>query len=178
MDWPASVTYLLLVVLGYALTRVVDLACEWQRSRLSRAQSSAPISAAANQRLLERRAVYERFRKSVGDTVVAAVNQGQGSYGMLYQIRDDYGDLLRLAPTTVTHAADSVIRCVTLIVNLGPSDARYAMFTRSLKHFDEATGGDEGLIAVPPGPTRFEFSVTEDAITPASNADLTGEQRM
>ena len=178
MDWPASVTYLLLVVLGYALTRVVDLACEWQRSRLSRARSSAPISAAANQRLLERRAVYERFRKSVGDTVVAAVNQGQGSYGMLYQIRDDYGDLLRQAPTAVTHAADSVIRCVTLIVNLGPSDARYAMFTRSLKHFDEATGGDEGLIAVPPGPTRFEFSVTEDAITPASNADLTGEQRM
>jgi hypothetical protein len=177
MGWPASVTYLLLVVLGYALTRVVDLACEWQRSRMSRGRSSAPISATAHQRLMERRAVYDRFRKSVSDAVLAAVNQGQGSYGMLYQIRDDYGDLLRQAPTAVTHAADSVIRCVTLIVNLGPSDARYAMFTRSLKHFDEAAGSDEGVIAAPPGPTRLEFTVNADTIAPGSNSDVTKEQR-
>ena len=183
MDWPASVTYLLLVVLGYALTRVVDLACAWQRSRLSRGQSPEPmsantsISATAHQRLMERRVVYDRFRKSVSDAVVAAVNQGQGSYGMLYQIRDDYGDLLRQAPTAVTHAADSVIRCVTLIVNLGPSDARYAMFTRSLKHFDEASCSDDGVIAVPPGPTRFEFSVAQETVAPASNSDLAEEQR-
>ncbi len=31
MGWPESVTYLLLVVLGYALTRMVDLAFDWQR---------------------------------------------------------------------------------------------------------------------------------------------------
>lgn len=183
MGWPAPVTYLLLVVLGYALTRVVDLACEWQRSRLSGGSAASPvtakagISATARQRLMERHAVYERFRKSVTDTVIAAVNQGHGSYGMLYQIRDDYGDLLRQAPTAVTHAADSVIRCVTLIVNLGPSDARYAMFTRSLKHFDEASGSDEGLIAVPPGPARFEFSVTSETIAPDSDSDLPKEQR-
>lgn len=183
MNWPASVTYLLLVVLGYALTRVVDLACEWQRSRLSGGTPASPaaanagMSATARQRLMERHAVYERFRKSVSEAVLAAVNQGQGSYGMLYQIRDDYGDLLRLAPTAVTHAADSVIRCVTLIVNLGPSDARYAMFTRSLKHFDEASVSDEGLIAVPPGPTRFEFSVTPETVAPASDPELTEEQR-
>ena len=126
---------------------------------------------------MERRVVYDRFRKSVSDAVVAAVNQGQGSYGMLYQIRDDYGDLLRQAPTAVTHAADSIIRCVTLIVNLGPSDARYAMFTRSLKHFDEASGSDDGVIAVPPGPTRFEFSVAQETVAPASNSDLAEEQR-
>lgn len=180
MGWPESVTYLLLVVLGYALTRVVDLACDWQRNRLSSAAprtANTAISATARERLVQRRAIYDRFRRSVSDTVVAAVNQGQGSYGMLYQIRDAYGDLLRQAPTAVTHAADSVIRCVTLIVNLGPSDARYAMFTRSLQHFDEAAGSDEGVIAVPPGPTRFEFTVNPDMIAPPSGADVTEEQR-
>ena len=34
MGWPESVTYLLLVVLGYALTRIVDLVIDWQRNRL------------------------------------------------------------------------------------------------------------------------------------------------
>ena len=103
MGWPESVTYLLLVVLGYALSRVVDLACDWQRSRLPAASptaASASLSGTARQRLMEQRAVYARFRKSVCDAVGAAVNQGHGSYGMLYQIRDDYGDLLRRAPTT------------------------------------------------------------------------------
>ena len=72
------------------------------------------------------------------NTVVeAAVGDGHGNYGLLYQIRDDYGDLLRQAPTGVSQAADSVIRCVTLLVNLGPSDQRFAMYTRALKHFDE-----------------------------------------
>ncbi len=33
MGWPESVTYLLLVVLGYALKRVVDLAGDWQQQR-------------------------------------------------------------------------------------------------------------------------------------------------
>ena len=165
MGWPESVTYLLLVVLGYALKRVVDLACDWQRQKLAGAPAgptdgaSSRLSATARQRLMERRAVYGRFRKSVNDAVEAAVNQGHGTYGSLYQIRDDYGDLLRQAPAPVTQAADSIIRCVTLLVNLGPSDPRYAMFTRALKHFDEECGADQGLKAVPPGPRRQEFSV-------------------
>ncbi len=171
MGWPESVTYLLLVVLGYALTRVVDLACDWLRGRqptpaASPTAANASLSGTARQRLMEQRAVYARFRRSVCDAVGAAVNQGHGSYGMLYQIRDDYGDLLRRAPTTVTHAADSVIRCVTLIVNLGPSDQRYAMFTRSLKHFDEACGTDEVVIAATPGPRRQEFPVIEEPAEP------------
>ncbi|MEO7387723.1 MAG: hypothetical protein ABIX37_12355 [Gammaproteobacteria bacterium] len=172
MAWPESVTYLLLVVLGYALTRIVDLVVDWQRQR-----GSAPtgpvvdgdepprISATARQRLMERRAVYGRFRKSVNDAVEAAVNQGYGNYGMLYQIRDDYGDLLRNAPTAITQAADSVIRCVTLLANLGPSDQRYAMFTRALKNFDEECATDQGLKVAPRGSRHAEFSVMGSDVT-------------
>jgi hypothetical protein len=167
MGWPESVTYLLLVVLGYALTRVVDLAVEWQRTRLrlppqagDQPDAGIPqMSATVRQRLQERRAVYARFRKSVNDAVEACVNQGQGNYGMLYQIRDDYGDLLRSAPTGISQAADSVIRCVTLLVNLGPSDQRFAMFTRALKLFDEECEFDQGIRPVPQGPSRQEFAV-------------------
>jgi hypothetical protein len=168
MGWPESVTYLLLVVLGYALTRIVDLAVDWQRNRLRLARQAEAqpggaggqhLSGTARQRLLERRAVYARFRKSVNDAVEACVNQGQGNYGMLYQIRDDYGDLLRSAPTGISQAADSVIRCVTLLVNLGPSDQRFAMFTRALKLFDEECEFDQGIRPVPQGPSRQEFAV-------------------
>ena len=184
MGWPESVSYLLLVVLGYALTRVVDLACDWQRGRLngppdasggnSTTRANAHLSATARQRLLERRAVYARFRKSASDAVESAVNQGHGTYGMLYQIRDDYGDLLRQAPTAVTHAADSMIRCVTLLLNLGPSDQRFAMFTRALNHFDEECANDQGLKEVPPGPRRQEFSVVGGETTVAAMPDLPG----
>ena len=167
MALPESVTYLLLVVLGYALVRAVDLTSDFTRGRLrtsAGATDSQPVlSATARQRLMERRAVYTRFRKSVNDAVEAAVNQGHGNYGMLYQIRDDYGDLLRHSPTGVSHAADSIIRCVTLLVNLGPSDQRYAMFTRALNHFDEECRNDEGLVVVPEGPRRQEFSVLHEA---------------
>ena len=167
MDLPESVTYLLLVVLGYALTRVADLCCAWLRGRWHGTSSGlAPtttISATARQRLMERRAIYTRFRKSVNEAVDAAVNQGHGNYGMLYQIRDDYGAVLRHAPTGVSAAADSIIRCVTLLVNLGSSDQRFAMFTRALGHFDEECLKDHGLIAVPPGPRRQEFSVLDES---------------
>jgi len=163
MGLPESVTYLLLVVLGYALTRVIDLAVDWQRDRLRpRGEATGPeahLSATARQRLLERRAVYAHFRRCVNDTVEAAVNQGHGNYGMLYQIRDAYGDLLRLAPTSITPAADSVIRCVTLLVNLGPSDQRYAMFTRALKLFDEECECDQGLRLQAGTPQHIEYSV-------------------
>jgi hypothetical protein len=146
----------------------VDLAVDWQRNRLRLARQAEAqpggaggqhLSGTARQRLLERRAVYARFRKSVNDAVEACVNQGQGNYGMLYQIRDDYGDLLRSAPTAISQAADSVIRCVTLLVNLGPSDQRFAMFTRALKLFDDECEFDEGIRPVPQGPSRQEFSV-------------------
>ena len=166
MGLPESVTYLLLVVLGYALTRVVDLACAWQKQKLAGPGPDGPapaLSATARQRLVERHAAYSRFRQSVNGAVQASVTQGHGSYGALYQIRDDYGDLLRLAPVAVTQAADSMIRCVTLLVNLGPSDQRYAMFTRALKHFDEACSDDQGLKPVPPGPRRQEFAVLGSA---------------
>ncbi|MEQ1802776.1 MAG: hypothetical protein ABL989_12690 [Gammaproteobacteria bacterium] len=170
MGWPESVTYLLLVVLGYALTRIIDLAVDWQRNRLRLRSGdvagndhlSSPatrLSATARQRLMERRAVYARFRTSVNNAVEASVNQGGGNYGMLYQIRDDYGDLLRNAPTSITQAADSLIRCVTLLVNLGPSDQRYAMFTRALKLFDEECDCDQGLKVMTPAPHHREFSV-------------------
>lgn len=182
MAWPESVTYLLLVVLGYALTRVVDLAIEWQRKRLrlrAEGTSSPPLSATARQRLMERRAAYARFRKSVNDAVAAAVQVGHGHYGMLYQIRDAYGDVLRHAPVSITQAADSLIRCVTLLVNLGPSDQRYAMFTRALKNFDAECECDQGLKLAPAEPHHREFSVlggeTETSILsslPCSPTDI------
>jgi len=164
MGWPESVTYLLLVVLGYALKRVVDLACDWQQQRLRRPAGSTEgadslLFATARQSLIERQAVYARFRKSVTNAVDSSVNQGHGTYGSLYQIRDDYGDLLRVAPPTITQAADSIIRCVTLLVNLGPSDQRYAMFTRALKNFDDECGANPAPAALPPGPQKQEFAV-------------------
>lgn len=165
MAVPESLTFLLLVVLGYALTRVVDLVCDWLRGRLHGAPGLGFRQSAtdtARQRLMERQGNYLRFRRSVNETVSAAVNQGHGNYGMLYQIRDAYGDVLRHSPTGVSQAADSVIRCVTLLVNLGPSDQRYAMFTRSLAHFDAECGKDDGRAVVPPGPSRLEFSVIGD----------------
>lgn len=175
MGWPESVTYLLLVVLGYALTRIVDLAIDWQRKRLrlrpaDLAGGESHLSATARQRLMERRGVYARFRKGVNDAVEAAVNQGHGSYGMLYQIRDAYGDLLRAAPPGITQAADSVIRCVTLLVNLGPSDQRYAMFTRALRLFDEECECDQGLGPPAAAPHHLEYSVLRDDAV-ASMAD-------
>jgi hypothetical protein len=185
MGLPEPVTYLLLVVLGYALTRVVDLTCVWLRSRLHGTSAdrdlTTPMSATARQRLMERlmerRGVYTRFRKGVNEAVEAAVNQGHGNYGMLFQIRDDYGDLLRHSPTGVGAAADSIIRCVTLLVNLGPSDQRYAMFTRALSHFDEECRKDEGLVVVPPGPRRQEFSVLDEPRTQtAASSDAPGPQ--
>lgn len=166
MGLPEPATYLLLVVLGYALTRIVDLACDAVRGRLKSTainpDGTPGLSATARQRQLERRGVYARFRKSVNDAVVAAVNDGHGNYGLLYQIRDDYGDLLCHAPTAVSQAADSVIRCVTLLVNLGPSDQRFAMYTRALRLFDDACESDHGLLAAPPGAHRQEFSVLAD----------------
>ncbi len=154
MGWPEPVTYLLLVVLGYALTRVIDLLVDWQRARLGAAPPAtsphtapptSPLTATARQRLLERQAVYARFKSRVDEAIEAAVNQGAGTYGMLYGIRDAYGELLRCAPASITQAADSVIRCVTLLVNLGPSDQRFAMLTRSLRYFDEECACDQGL---------------------------------
>lgn len=172
MDLPESLTYLLLVILGYALTRVIDLACDGLRSRFSGnpADPGSPpaLSATARQRLMERQSAYLHFRRSVTEAVEAAVNQGHGHYGLLYQIRDDYGDLLRHSSIGVSHAADSLIRCVTLLVNLGPSDQRYAMFTRSLAHFDDECRKDEGLVVVATRPRRVEFSVLDDAPRPAA----------
>lgn len=160
MPWPEPVTYVLLVVLGYALTRVVDLWIEAQRRRLkltSGDDAAEPrLSATARHRLLERQAVYGRFRDCVGRAVDAAVSQGAGTYGMLYQIRDAYADLLRAAPAHITEAADSVIRCVTLLVNLGPSDQRHAMCTRALARFDEECAADQGGL---PASAPREFSV-------------------
>ncbi|MDP2323789.1 MAG: hypothetical protein Q8N51_07145 [Gammaproteobacteria bacterium] len=174
MGLPESVTYLLLVVLGYALVRVVDLVSDYVRGRLRGTSGHTDdlpmISATARQRLMERRAVYTRFRKSVNAAVEAAVNAGHGNYGMLYQIRDDYGDLLRHSPTGVSHAADSIIRCVTLLVNLGPSDQRYAMFTRALNHFDEECRSDDGLVVAPSVPRRQEFSVLDETRCRAENS--------
>lgn len=182
MGLPESVTYLLLVVLGYALTRVVDLTCIWLRSRLHSGTSfghdlTTVISGTARQRLMERRAVYTRFRKSVNEAVEAAVNEGHANYGMLYQIRDDYGDLLRHAPAGVSAAADSSIRCVTLLVNLGSSDQRFAMFTRAINHFDDECRNDEGLVVVTPGPRRQEFSVLDEPqIGTAASSDAPDPQ--
>lgn len=175
MGWPESVTFLLLVVLGYALTRIVDLLTDWQRSRIRRGTSNGDeprLSATARQRLMERRAVYARFRTSVNDAVDAAVNHGHGNYGMLYKIRDAYGDLLHHAPTSITQAADSVIRCVTLLVNLGPSDQRYAMFTRALKLFDEECECDHGLRVTPPGPRHTEYSVLGGDVAAAMTSSM------
>jgi len=181
MGWPESVTYLLLVVLGYALTRIVDLAIDWQRNRLrlpaghSAGTAEPHLSATARQRLLERRAVYARFRRCVNEAVEAAVNQGHGNYGMLYQIRDAYGDLLRNAPTGITQAADSVIRCVTLLVNLGPSDQRYAMFTRALRLFDDECECDQGLKVAEPRPVEYSVLGGDAAAVLASRlTDATG----
>jgi hypothetical protein len=170
------VTYLLLVVLGYALTRVVDLIADWQRRRLRLAGEPVPegttaLTATARQRLMERQAVYASFRERVNDVVDAAVNQGAGTYGMLYRIRDAYGDLLRLAPPAVIQAADSVIRCVTLLVNLGPPDQRYAMYTRALRHFDTECGSDQGQ-AGPPVLRPREFSVVGGDAAAAMTARL------
>lgn len=170
MGWPESVYFLLLVVLGYALIRLIDLGVDWQRSRLrlrngsEGASGDAQLSGTARQRLMERRAIYARFRKSVTDTVEAAVNHGSGNYGMLYQIRDNYGDLLRHAPTGITQAADSVIRCVTLLVNLGASDQRYAMFTRALKLFDDECDCDSGLKVSNAAAHHQEYSVLSDDV--------------
>lgn len=179
MPWPEPVTYVLLVVLGYALTRVVDLCIDAQRKRLrlggadSSGEGAEPkLSATARHRLLERRAVYGRFRDSVARAVDAAVSQGAGTYGMLYQIRDAYGDLLRTAPAHITEAADSVIRCVTLLVNLGPSDQRYAMCTRALARFDEECAADEG--GLPAGAPR-EFSVMGGNFAGSLATRLAGE---
>ncbi|MEZ5565252.1 MAG: hypothetical protein R3F24_06905 [Gammaproteobacteria bacterium] len=184
LDWPQPVTYVLLVAFGYALTRVIDLACEWQRRRLSRMagtdvpDSASLVSATARQHALERHAVYARFRKSVNDAVGAAVNQGHGSYGLLYQIRDDYGELLGVAPTAVSQSADSIIRCVTLLLNLGESDQRLAMFTRALRQFDEACSVDEGPTATSKL-RRQEFSVlAESGTNPTTihTKDLSAQQ--
>jgi hypothetical protein len=121
---------------------------------------------------MERRVVYAHFRKTVNDAVDSAVNQGHGTYGMLYQIRDAYGDLLRNAPTSITQAADSVIRCVTLLVNLGTSDQRYAMFTRSLKLFDEECECDHGLKVTAPGPHHLEYSVLGGDVVASMTAQM------
>lgn len=175
MGWPESVTYLLLVVLGYALTRIVDLGIDWQRNRLQLRSSDGgelQLSSTARQRLMERRAAYADFRQSVNAAVNAAVSQGHGNYGMLYEIRDAYGELLRSAPASITQAADSVIRCVTLLVNLGPSDQRYAMFTRALRFFDEECDGDHGFRVEPPGPHHLEFSVLGNDVPPSMSARL------
>jgi len=166
MGFPEPVTYLLLVVLGYALTRVVDICSAWLQARLREPSPgpgfTAATSATARQRLMERQAVYARFRKSVNDAVGAAVNHGHGTYGMLYQIRDDYGDLLRFATPGVSAAADSIIRCVTLLVNLGNSDQRFAMFTRALAHFDEECLNDDGIATASHGRRRQECKVLDD----------------
>jgi hypothetical protein len=46
MGLPESVTYLLLVVLGYALTRVADLCCAWLRTRFHATSSGQPPTTA------------------------------------------------------------------------------------------------------------------------------------
>jgi hypothetical protein len=177
MAWPEPVTYLLLVVLGYALTRVVDLFVDWQRRRLRLAAdpaagTMAALSATGRQRLLERRAAYGCFRERVHDVVSAALTQGAGTYGMLYRIRDAYGDLLRIAPPGVIQAADSVIRCVTLLVNLGPSDQRYAMYTRAARHFDAECECDQGQQGGPATSRPREFSVLGGDMAGAMTAQI------
>ncbi len=147
---------LFLVALGYALARVLDY--------VGRRSASYPPESPGNrqsQRAEDRRKVYEGFRANVSEVVDAAVNEGHGSYGMLYRIRDAYGDLLRSAPPSVAEAADSIIRCVTLLINLGPSDARYAMFTRALHHFDEACAVEGDLPAGNSG--RREYAVVAES---------------
>ncbi len=164
MDLPASLTAFLLVLLGYCLARVSDfLGRHWhhQQSPGAGAQPGDPSrrDPAGHQRQEERRRVYASFRLHVTEVVNTAVTDGHGSYGMLYRIRDAYSDLLRGAPPSVAEAADSIIRCVTLLVNLGPSDARYAMFTRALHHFDEACSAVAGGEPVTPSSGQ-EFPVT------------------
>lgn len=174
MSWSDLLSYLLFAAFGYALARVVDQLRQWHRERVGtpagEARNPEPaMSGTMRHRDLERQAAYARFRKSVNDAVTAAVGDGHGSYGLLYQIRDDYGDLLRVAPGAVSQAADSMIRCVTLLLNLGASDQRHAMYTRALHQFDEACGAAHGT--TPSLNRRQEFSVLADEATDAGNPD-------
>lgn len=153
MDLSASLTALLLVGLGYGLARLSDY-----MGRHRHSQQRDTHADAGQQHVEERRRVYASFRTQVTEVVHTALSEGHGTYGMLYRIRDAYSDLLRGAPPSVADAADSIIRCVTLLVNLGPSDARYAMFTRALHHFDEACSAVAG--EEPVTPSRQEFPVT------------------
>lgn len=153
MDLSASLIALLLVGLGYGLARLSDHLGRHRRGH----QGDTPADA-GQQHVEERRQVYASFRSHVTEVVNTALSEGHGTYGMLYRIRDAYSDLLRGAPPSVADAADSIIRCVTLLVNLGPSDARYAMFTRALHHFDEACSEAAG--GGPVTPSRQEFPVT------------------
>jgi hypothetical protein len=161
MDLPQWLTGLLLVVLGHVLTRVLD---RFAGTRPAVAVTedegiALRLSSTGRQRLLERREHYVAFRRAAQDVVHAASVEGHGSYGSLYRVRDAYGNVLRSAPAAVTQAADSVIRCVTLLVNLGASDERYAMFTRALRNYDEACEDDHGLGPPVPAPLREEFGV-------------------
>lgn len=177
MGWSELLIYTLFAAFGYALARVVDQLRQWRRERTVPAPEAAPqasgppMSATMRHRELERQVVYGRFRKSVNDAVNAAVNEGHGSYGLLYQIRDDYGALLRLAPTPVSQAADSMIRCVTLLLNLGASDQRHAMYTRALRQFDEACSAGQGATPAA-GIRRQEFPVLAEDTVEATGLDV------
>ncbi len=165
MSWSELLIYTLLVLCGYGLARAVDRARAWRqtrdRSRPDGQAAEPAMPGTMRRRVPERQAVYGRFRKSVNAAVNAAVNDGHGSYGLLYQIRDDYGELLRLAPSAVSQSADSMIRCVTLLLNLGASDQRHAMYARALHQFDEACSAADGTTPSSIN-QRQEFSVLAD----------------
>lgn len=118
--------------------------------------------------LVERRAAYTAFRRSV-HALLEAVDEGVYAMGLLYEVRDQWMELRRVAPPAVAGPANQVIDALKPVIDRGPTNESFAQLTRALHGFDEACQADRTQSVpaaapvprepVPAAPTRRYFSV-------------------
>jgi hypothetical protein len=111
--------------------------------------ASAGEPAAVSPLYAERKVVYANFRHNV-HTLLDAMDGGVYPLALLYEVRDQWVELRRIAPPGVIEPATALINALKPLIDRGPTDEAFSRFTRALHDFENACRADRGLVAPTP----------------------------
>jgi hypothetical protein len=99
----------------------------------------------------ERKVVYANFRHNV-HTLLDAMDGGVYPLALLYEVRDQWVELRRIAPPGVIEPATALINALKPMIDRGPTDDAFARFTRALQEFESACRADRCDAPASPAP--------------------------
>lgn len=137
------------------LVAALLLGLGWRRAGIARPAEPAASAAAAGPTLAERRAAYASFRRSV-HALLDGVDEGVYPMGLLYEVRDLWVELRRVAPPAVAGPAGEVVEALKPVIDQGPTNETFTRLTRALHAFDEASRADRAPSIPPVAPAQRE----------------------